>query len=125
MKAGCMVPLTLNAADMTALVSYVSSLGGTSVASATTPSATTPTAATPTGEGPAPSVPTEAKPGAPSAPSKAATATPEPSAFTGNKSTETVPGEKIYQSDGCAACHGEGGTGTQRGPALVDVGRKL
>ena len=125
MKAGGMVPLTLNAADMTALVSYVSSLGGTSVASATTPSATTPTAATPTGEGPAPSVPTEAKPGAPSAPSKAATATPESSAFTGNKGTETVPGEKIYQSDGCAACHGEGGTGTQRGPALVDVGRKL
>ena len=36
MKAGGMVPLTLNADDMTALVSYVSSLGGTSAASATT-----------------------------------------------------------------------------------------
>jgi mono/diheme cytochrome c family protein len=36
-----------------------------------------------------------------------------------------VPGGKLYQSDNCAACHGEGGTGTQRGPALVDVGKKL
>jgi ubiquinol-cytochrome c reductase cytochrome b subunit len=115
MKAGGMVPLTLNAADMTALVSYVSSLGGTSVASATTPTA----------EGSPPSVPAEAKPGAPSAPSKAATATPESSASSGNKNPETVPGGKIYQSDNCAACHGEGGTGTQRGPALVDVGKKL
>jgi cytochrome c len=29
-----------------------------------------------------------------------------------------VPGGKLYQSDNCAACHGEGGTGTQRGPAV-------
>ena len=34
MKAAGMVPLTVNAADMEALVSYVSSLGGTSAASA-------------------------------------------------------------------------------------------
>ena len=37
MKAAGMVPLTLNAADMKALVSYVSSLGGTSAGSAATP----------------------------------------------------------------------------------------
>ena len=39
MKAAGMVPLTLNAADMKALVSYVTSLGGTSAASAATPPA--------------------------------------------------------------------------------------
>jgi hypothetical protein len=32
MKAAGMVPLTLNAADMKSLVSYVTGLGGTSVA---------------------------------------------------------------------------------------------
>ena len=120
MKAGGMVPLTLNTADMTALVSYVSSLGGTSAASATTP-----TAATPTAEGSPPSRPAQAKPSALSAPSKEPTATAESSASTGNNNPVTVPGGKIYQSDGCAACHGEEGTGTQRGPALVDVGKKL
>ena len=39
MKAAGMVPLTLNAADMKALVSYVSSLGGASASSAATSSA--------------------------------------------------------------------------------------
>jgi len=39
MKAAGMVPLTLKAADMKALVSYVSSLGGASAASAATPPA--------------------------------------------------------------------------------------
>jgi hypothetical protein len=38
MKAAGMVALTVNAADIKALVSYVSSLGGTSAASAATPS---------------------------------------------------------------------------------------
>ena len=39
MKAAGMVPLTVNAADMEALVSYVSSLGGTPAASGATPPA--------------------------------------------------------------------------------------
>jgi len=39
MKAGGMVPLTLNAADMKALVSYVDSLGGASAPAAATPAA--------------------------------------------------------------------------------------
>jgi mono/diheme cytochrome c family protein len=121
MKAGGMVPLTLNAADMTALVSYVSSLGGTTAASATTLQPATPTA-----EGPPPSVRAETKPVAPpSVTSKEPAETPESSASTGNKNPGTGSGGKIYQSDGCVACHGEGGTGTQRGPALVDVGKKL
>jgi hypothetical protein len=37
MKAAGMVPLDLNAADMKSLVSYVTSLGATSVASAPAP----------------------------------------------------------------------------------------
>jgi ubiquinol-cytochrome c reductase cytochrome b subunit len=120
MKAGGMVPLTLNAADMSALVSYTSSLGGTSASSSTL------TAATPMAEGPPRSLRAETKLVAPpSVTSKEPTATLESSASTGNKNPGTGSGGKIYQSDGCAACHGEGGTGTQRGPALVDVGKKL
>ena len=115
MKAGGMVPVTVNAADLTALVSYLTSLSGTSATSAAAPTAVgSPTPA-----------PTEAKPGAPSAPSKVQTGAPASSASSGKKNAKTIPGGKIYQSHGCTACHGEGGKGTQRGPALVDVGKKL
>jgi mono/diheme cytochrome c family protein len=48
------------------------------------------------------------------------------SLFIANKRTEKVtPGGKIYQSNGSAACHGEGGKGTQRASALINVGRQL
>jgi len=39
MTAAGMVPLTLNAADMKSLISYMTSLGGESVVSATAPPA--------------------------------------------------------------------------------------
>ncbi len=87
MKAGGMTPLTLPAADLAALVSYVSSLGAPS--------------------------------GASSGASSVASAPPN------DKTPEAMPGGKLYQSDGCAACHGQGGTGTRRAPALVDVGSKF
>jgi ubiquinol-cytochrome c reductase cytochrome b subunit len=114
MKAGGMVPLTLNAADMAALVSYLSSLGGTSAAPATP---ATP-ASLPTGG-------TQVKTGAPSARSNVRAATLASPASTGDTSSRTLPGGMIYQSDGCAACHGDGGKGTQRAPALVDIGSKF
>ena len=53
MKAAGMVPLALNAADMKALVSYVSSLGGTSAAPAAVPPAAGPSSPAPTAAGPA------------------------------------------------------------------------
>jgi mono/diheme cytochrome c family protein len=60
MKAAGMVPLTLNAADMKALVSYVTTLGGASA----------PSAATPPASGSSSPASAEAKPAAAAAPSK-------------------------------------------------------
>ncbi len=84
MTAAGMVALTLNAADMKALVSYVSSLGGTSAASAGTP---------PASGAPAP-----------------AQANVEPSA-TAALSNEGSKGEVIFKTHGCASCHGANGVG--------------
>ena len=64
MKAAGMVALTLNAADMKALVSYLASLGGTSAASAATPAAS----------GAASPAPAKVEPDATSGTSKAAPA---------------------------------------------------
>lgn len=115
MKAGGMVALTLNTADMAALVSYLSSLG------APANSSTTP--ATPV------SVPlgnTQAGPGARPTVPNARTAALVAPASAGDKSPRTLAGgAKLYQADGCAACHGGGGKGTQRAPALVDIGSKF
>ena len=51
MKTAGMAALTVNAADMKALVAYLGSLGGKSAASATTPSASAAAAAAPSKEG--------------------------------------------------------------------------
>ncbi len=96
MKAAGMVPLTLNTADMKALVSYVSSLGGTSAASAATP--------------PAPAA-AKVEPAATSGPSKA------PAGSSASNAT-TVRGKDIYDSQNCSGCHGESGAGGS-GPALT------
>lgn len=60
MKAGGMVPLTLNSADMKALVSYLTSLGGTSAASAAAPPAS----------GSSPPAPAKAQPAATGGPAQ-------------------------------------------------------
>jgi ubiquinol-cytochrome c reductase cytochrome b subunit len=105
MKAGGMTPLTLNAADMAALVAYVSSLAA--------PSPATVTAV-------ARSETSSVRTAAPLLPASTASA-----AAPGDKTANPILGGTLYQSDGCAACHGEGGKGTQRAPALVDVGSKF
>ncbi len=103
MKAAGMVPLTVNAADMKALVSYVSSLGGTSAASAATPPS-------PDSSSPAPAA---AGPVATAAPSKA------PAGSSAVDAT-AARGKSIFDSQGCSGCHGEtGGGGT--GPALAHI----
>ena len=101
MKAAGMVPLTLNAADMKALVSYVSSLGGTSAASAATP---------PASGSPSPAAP-KAEPAATSGPSKAP-------AGSSASNASTVQGKDIYVSQHCSGCHGNSGAGGS-GPALT------
>ncbi len=96
MKAAGMVPLTLNTADMKALVSYVTSLGGTSATSAATPPAA----------GSSSPAPGKAGPTAKAAPSE-----------------EESKGEVIFQAHGCADCHGtDGVAGTAAASALAGTG---
>jgi mono/diheme cytochrome c family protein len=94
MKAAGMIPVTLNAADMEALVSYVTSLGGTSVSGASSPA-------------PANGEP-DAKAGASKAPTDAA------------GGATAAGGKAIFDSQGCAGCHGESGAGGS-GPALTHI----
>ena len=126
MKAAGMVALTLDSADMEALVSYLASLGGTSAAPA----------ATPTASGPSSPAPAKAEPGATAAPSKAAAAAPpasgpsppapakaEPTATAGPPTAESK-GKAIFKAYGCADCHGtDGVAGTAAAPALAGTGK--
>jgi mono/diheme cytochrome c family protein len=94
MKAAGMVPLTLNAADLEALVSYVSSLGGASAAA---------TAAPTSGSSP------------PASPKAEPTVTAEPAM---NELEST--GKVIFKAHRCADCHGaNGAAGTAAAPALA------
>ena len=101
MKAAGMVPLTVNDADMRALVSYISSLRGTPAASA----------ATPPSAGPSSPASAAAEPAATAAPSKARA---------GNSAGDAIAarGKSIFDSQGCSGCHGETGGGGA-GPAVA------
>ena len=103
MKAAGMVPLTLDAADMKSLVSYVSSLGGTSA----------PAAAKPPAAGSPSSSPAKPEPVAAAAPSKAST---------GNSASDATAagGKAIFDSQHCSSCHGDAGVGGS-GPALTRI----
>jgi cytochrome c-type protein NapC len=105
MKAAGMVPLTLSAADMKGLVSYLSGIGGTPASAAThhSPGASAP-------------APAQAEPAATAGTSK----TPTGSAAAGGTA---AGGKGIFDSHGCAGCHGESGAGGS-GPALTDVSTK-
>jgi len=103
MKAAGMVPLTVNAADMEALVSYVTSPGETSAAPAATPLAAGSTSPASAAAGPS----------ATAGPSKAPAGSPA-----GNATT--AQGKSIFDSQGCNGCHGEGGVGGS-GPALTHI----
>jgi cytochrome c-type protein NapC len=105
MKAAGMVPLTLSAADMKGLVSYVSGLGGAPAS-----------AATPSPSGASAPAPAKAEPTATAGTSK----TPTGSAAGG---ATTAGGKGIFDSHGCAGCHGESGAGGS-GPALTDISSK-
>jgi mono/diheme cytochrome c family protein len=104
MKAAGMVPLTLSAADMKGLVSYVSGLGGTAAS-----------AATPSSPGASAPAPAKAEPVATAGTSKT------PGSAAG--SATTAGGKGIFDSHGCTGCHGESGAGGS-GPALTDVSSK-
>jgi mono/diheme cytochrome c family protein len=133
MKAAGMVPLSINAADMEALVSYVSSLGGTSVASAAPPASGSSSPATAKAAPAATAVPSkDATAAAPpvSVSSSPAAAKAEPAATAASSKAPTggsneaatiaTQGKGVYDSHGCGGCHGESGGGSS-GPALTDI----
>ena len=132
MKAAGMIALKVNAADMKALVSYVTSLGGTSAAPAVTPDSASSspapakaeppaaagpskaaTVATPPGPGTSTPAPAKAEPAATAGPSKAPTGSPA-----GNASA--TQGKGIFDSQRCSGCHGASGGGGV-GPALTHI----
>ena len=103
MKAAGMVPLTLDAADMKSLVSYVSSLGGTSAPAAAPLPATGSSSVT------------TAKP------EPAAAAAPSKASIGSSASDATAAGGKaVFDSHGCSGCHGDAGVGAS-GPALTHL----
>ncbi len=109
MQAAGMVALTLDAADMTALVSYLTGLGGASAASAAAP--------TPSGaSSPAPAA--KASPAAPNPVAKVASQPPM------NKLEST--GKSVFKLHRCADCHGTGGAaGTAAASALAGAGKSV
>jgi mono/diheme cytochrome c family protein len=99
MKTAGMVPLTLKAADMKALVTYLGSLGGKSAAAAATPSISGSSSASPA----------NAKPAAANGPVVGSAG-----------KTAGSGGMAIFDSHGCKGCHGEAGGGGA-GPALTHI----
>jgi len=123
MKAAGMTPLSVNAADMEALVSYVDGLGGTSAASTATPQAAGSSSPAPAkvqpGAKPAPpKAASAATPPASTSPSAATAATSKPPAGNSASDATAARGKSIFESQHCAACHGEAGAGAS-GPALT------
>ena len=123
MKAAGMAPLSVNAADMEALVSYVDGLGGTSAASAATPpaagsSSPEPAKVQPGAKPGPPKAASAATPPASGSPSAATTATSKPPAGNSASDATAARGKSIFNSQGCAGCHGEAGGGAS-GPALT------
>jgi len=114
MRAGGMVPPRLNPDEVVALVSYLGSLG-TSSDPAWTTFMTEPLIADSA----------DANPGASAWPSKPRGSLLLTVVFERKDATGTNPGAQIFQSHACTACHGEGGVGTQRAPALINVGNKF
>jgi cytochrome c-type protein NapC len=123
MKAAGMVPLSVNAADMEALVSYVDGLGDTSAAAAATVPGAGPTSPAPAKArlGAKPGPPNTASAGTPPAAGSSSPATLGPSkAPAGNSASDAsaAKGKSVFDSQGCGGCHGEAGGGAS-GPALT------
>lgn len=124
MQAGGMPPITASDQDLSALVAYIRSrkaLPGTKQAqTAGTQTSQTAAAVTPSQE-PAPANPPPSTAQAESkgqvAISKATPAQP------GIPHAE--PGKAIFDTHGCAACHGPAGAGTRLAPGLASAGQRL
>ncbi len=110
MKAGGMPPFTGSQAEESSLIAYIHSLAPAKH----TPAQKSTTAAAPA-EKTAPASSTSASALAQSAAAKA-----PPAAQT----SPAMEGRAIFESNGCAACHGPQGTGTQFAPSLVGITHK-
>jgi cytochrome c-type protein NapC len=123
MKAAGMVPLSLNAADMKSLVSYVTSLGEASASPALSSSQPTSLASAKAQPSAAPGPPKAVSAAVPpsvgsfSAPPATAGPSPAPAGNSGSAATAAL-GKNIFESQGCGGCHGESGAGGS-GPALT------
>jgi menaquinol-cytochrome c reductase cytochrome b/c subunit len=122
MTAAGMVAVAVSGDDMTALVSYVTGLRGGSVAARGT---LPPAAAEPHAAGASPSAAATAEPDATGERPLAETGTSAALAPAAGSPTKAMPGEMIYQAQGCVACHGVGGTGTSRGPDLTKLSQTM
>ena len=122
MTAAGMVAVAVSGDDMTALVSYLTGLGGGSAAGRGTPS---PAGVKPRTAGASPSAPASAEPNATGERPLAGTGTSAALAPAAGSPTKAMPGEMIYQAQGCAACHGVGGIGTSKGPDLTKLSQTM
>jgi cytochrome c-type protein NapC len=128
MKAAGMVALTVSAADMTALVSYVTSLGGAPAAATATPPTSAPSSPAPAKAGPAattgPSKDASGTTPPASGPASPAPAKAEPAAVAGSSKAESK-GKAIYKAYGCADCHGTDGVGGTAAASALAGGKSL
>lgn len=114
MRAGGMRAPKLNTDELVDLVLYLGSLGRTTDpewATFAVESLGTTTA--------------ELNPTVPAKPSTEKRAALTNVALAKDDSAGLAPGVQIFESHGCIACHGEGGVGTPRAPALINVGKKF
>ncbi|HEV2273350.1 MAG TPA: cytochrome b N-terminal domain-containing protein [Acidobacteriaceae bacterium] len=117
MKAGGMPPLTGTQEEISAMVAYLRTLPAPGKAVA--PKAAAGSAAVPD---PAPAP--EEKAGQ-SAPPSAAAAPQAATAAAPAGAPDTSAGRAVFVANGCAACHGQNGTGTQFAPSLVGITHKF
>jgi ubiquinol-cytochrome c reductase cytochrome b subunit len=116
MRAGNMLPVSLDVTSMTALSSYLRALGTPGAVPAAAPAPVVAAAAPASTPNPSPS-----RPGKPATPVVSATPVTLGSA---PAQGDISGGQQIFKSRACFACHGEGGIGTQRGPALLGIGAR-
>ncbi len=116
MRAGGMPPFTGTPAEEKSVIAYIHSLAPLKQAKvAQKPATTAAPAVKPAAAAPAkPAAATPAKPAA-AAPAKPGAAAP---AKPGASSAAIQAGQKIFQSQGCSACHGPAGAGTAQVPPL-------
>jgi hypothetical protein len=119
MHSGGMPPISISAAQMTALVTYIKQLGtsaGGAASTAAAPASAAPTAAAPTAAAPTAAAPTAAAPtaAAPTAAAPAAAMPPTATAKSAGSRQMTAlesKGKTIFDAHHCAECHGNAGVG--------------